>query len=85
MIGVDWAYGARKVNYCRATANARVVGSQLAAFILTMQTLGLNLANVHLIGHSLGAQVTGYAGRLLQNPKVGRITGTSIYHRIITY
>ena len=66
------------MNYYRATANTRVVGSQLAAFVLTMQSLGLNLANVHLIGHSLGAQISGYAGSMLQDPKVGRITGKGL-------
>ena len=37
--------------------------------------LNLNPELVHLIGHSLGGQVVGYAGKNVTNPKVGRITG----------
>lgn len=37
-----------------------------------------NLDNVHMIGHSLGAHLSGYAGTVLQvdfGLKLGRITG----------
>lgn len=44
-----------------------------------MQTeLGLNAANIHLIGHSLGSHLCGYVGSILQTNygvTVGRISG----------
>lgn len=41
-----------------------------------MKNAGLSLGNVHLIGHSLGAQIMGYAGKELRHlGEVGRITG----------
>lgn len=39
-----------------------------------MQSIvGLEPENVHIIGHSLGAHIAGYAGKRLKN--LGRITG----------
>lgn len=35
---------------------------------------GLDLSQVHILGHSLGSHVAGYAGEKL-NGQVGRITG----------
>ncbi|XP_070190067.1 pancreatic lipase-related protein 2-like isoform X2 [Littorina saxatilis] len=72
VIAVDWEQGAKGPNYFQAAANARVVGAQIATLI---KTLGVGPANVHLIGHSLGAQVVGYAGEKFQKTKIGRITG----------
>ncbi|XP_015793291.2 inactive pancreatic lipase-related protein 1 [Tetranychus urticae] len=76
VFGVDWSNGAKTINYFQAVANTRVVGAALAHFIKKLnQISGLKFSNVHLIGHSLGAHVSGYAGERIQNPKIGRITG----------
>lgn len=40
--------------------------------------LGLNIANVHIIGHSLGSHLAGYVGSVMQTNfglTLGRITG----------
>jgi hypothetical protein len=39
-----------------------------------MEELGQSPLNVHIIGHSLGAQIGGYAGWNLHG-RLGRITG----------
>lgn len=36
--------------------------------------------DIHLIGHSLGAHISGFAGRRVQRGKVGRITGNLYYN-----
>lgn len=80
VIIVDWRGGSH-CEYKQAIANIRVVGAVLAHVIsILYEELGLNdLDKVHLIGHSLGAHSSGYAGEILQNnynlPKIGRITG----------
>ncbi|XP_076465320.1 pancreatic lipase-related protein 2-like [Babylonia areolata] len=78
VIAVDWSRGARAPNYPQAVANTRVVGAQLATLI---RTLGTAPDRWHLIGHSLGAQVAGFAGAKFGpdlgfvSQKIGRITG----------
>lgn len=74
VIVVVWAEGA-KDNYIRAVANTRVVGAVTANMIKLLQrSSSLTLDNVHLVGHSLGAHVAGYVGKII--PEIGRITGT---------
>ena len=76
MIVVVWTRGAFGV-YTQAVANTRVVGAVIANMVNTLHsTAGVDFGNVHLVGHSLGAQVCGYAGERL--PGLGRITGNYI-------
>ncbi|KAL5016127.1 hypothetical protein ScPMuIL_005716 [Solemya velum] len=73
VILVDWGKGS-KLPYTQATANTRVVGALTAKLIKQLQTaLRLRPEDVHLIGHSLGAHICGYAGERVQS--LGRITG----------
>jgi pancreatic lipase-related protein 1 len=73
VIVVGWGQGAG-IPYSRAVANTRVVGAATAELIsLLQQVTGIMAQQVHLIGHSLGAHVAGYAGAL--TPNLGRITG----------
>ncbi|XP_013779480.1 pancreatic lipase-related protein 2-like [Limulus polyphemus] len=73
IILVDWSKGSW-FPYYQAVANARLVGAEIAQLISRLQEVkGISLDSVHLIGHSLGAQVAGYAGERLN--KVRRITG----------
>ena len=80
VIVVDWGLGASVLNlYDIAAGNTRLVGVQLAELIDALnRTLGVALKKFHIIGHSLGAQIAGFAGeKLRQSGKViGRITGT---------
>ncbi|EEC05256.1 alpha/beta hydrolase, putative [Ixodes scapularis] len=73
VIVVDWSHGSRPP-YTRATANTRVVGAELAHLIKALHnSTGVRPESFHVVGHSLGAQIAGYAGERLD--KLGRITG----------
>ncbi|XP_052900822.1 pancreatic triacylglycerol lipase-like [Anopheles moucheti] len=81
VIVIDWGQGSNPP-YNQAVANIRLVGNIAAHFIKTMkdQLQMDNLDNVHMIGHSLGAHLSGYAGSTLKNNPnlnltIGRITG----------
>ncbi|XP_062435710.1 pancreatic triacylglycerol lipase-like [Rhea pennata] len=72
-ICIDWKKGSR-CQYTQASNNIRVVGAEIAYFVNVLrEKFGYSPANVHLIGHSLGAHAAGEAGRRM--PEIGRITG----------
>ncbi|KAJ8011492.1 hypothetical protein DPEC_G00058780 [Dallia pectoralis] len=74
VIVVDWLVLAQH-HYPSAVANTRLVGRDIAWFINWLEVdLKYDLANLHLLGYSLGAHVAGVAGNLTNN-KVNRITG----------
>lgn len=78
-IVVDWG-GGSSPPYNQASANIRLVGAITAHMIhLIAEEYRLkNLDHVHMIGHSLGAHLSGYTGYYLQkdfNLKLGRISG----------
>ncbi|KAF6020902.1 hypothetical protein EB796_020817 [Bugula neritina] len=76
VINVDWG-GIRgsKTLYTQATANTRVVAAEIVYLIKSLvKTNSMALANVHLIGHSLGSHISGYVGKNLSSA-IGRITG----------
>ena len=90
VVGVDWKNGASpgkfNLRYQQASANTRVVGISVGKFVEKLLDLGYgenfdgtpDLSKVHLIGHSLGAHISGYAGAYIQDKvrvKIGRITG----------
>ncbi|GFR66356.1 pancreatic lipase-related protein [Elysia marginata] len=78
VIVVDWQQAA-KGNYLQAVANTRTVGAMLARLILDLQSVTqASFPSFHLVGHSLGAHVSGTAGKEIERltgAKLGRITG----------
>lgn len=75
VIGVDWSSEA-SVNYLEAAANVPFVAAATVIFINKLRELiGLNFDDIHFIGHSLGAHISGIASKSLSDPQVGRITG----------
>ncbi|XP_077862180.1 inactive pancreatic lipase-related protein 1-like [Saccoglossus kowalevskii] len=73
VIFVNWKDGATGL-YFQCVANTEVVGAEIHALLDTLTMyMGLDVKDVYLVGHSLGAQVAGYAGE--RNPAIGRITG----------
>ncbi|CAL4217380.1 unnamed protein product [Meganyctiphanes norvegica] len=71
---VNWEGGSSMNFYGQATSNTRVVGLEIGYLVNWMVNyFSLDPAKVHLIGHSLGSHVAGYAGELITG--LGRISG----------
>uniref|UniRef100_A0A8C3LN49 Triacylglycerol lipase n=1 Tax=Chrysolophus pictus TaxID=9089 RepID=A0A8C3LN49_CHRPC len=69
----DWRGGSSGL-YTDAVNNVRIVGAELVFLVnLLEKDYGYSPANIHFIGHSLGAHAAGEAGR--RKPGIGRITG----------
>ncbi|KAI5635296.1 lipase domain-containing protein [Phthorimaea operculella] len=73
--------GSKFINwlYLRSTTYVRFMGERLGQVLASMvDKYGVDPANVHLIGHSLGAHIAGFAGKTfnkLSGKHVGRISG----------
>ncbi|XP_046617076.1 pancreatic lipase-related protein 3-like isoform X1 [Neodiprion virginianus] len=70
---LNWANIADK-EYLYAARSIPGVGYTLATALNEWVTAGLNSSSIHLVGHSLGAHVCGYAGRYV-NFTLPRIVG----------
>ena len=74
VIAVNWEKGAKHTDYRQCAANTRVVGAMIAELMKALQkTSKAMYGRMHLIGHSLGAHIAGYAGERVLG--TGRITG----------
>lgn len=78
VIAVDWSVPAMSL-YNLSAAYCRDVGVYVAQMIIELcKIFGASYANMHLVGHSLGAHASGFAGKYVINNesvKIGRITG----------
>nr|WIM01437.1 pancreatic lipase-like A4 [Limnephilus flavicornis] len=65
--------------YSRAVTLVRIIGELLAVQLWNFVQAGVNPAKIHILGHSLGAHVAGFAGKkyitLSGGSKLPRITG----------
>uniref|UniRef100_A0A8C5M9V5 Hepatic triacylglycerol lipase n=1 Tax=Leptobrachium leishanense TaxID=445787 RepID=A0A8C5M9V5_9ANUR len=76
VIIADWLAYAHEF-YPTAAQNTRIIGIEIAEFLEWLESsVQLPRSNVHLIGYSLGAHVSGFAGSYITGAnKIGRITG----------
>lgn len=73
VILVDWSQG-NGFPYEKATANTQIVGAEIGLLVNYMiKEHGSKATDFHLVGHSLGSHISGYAGSRI--PGLGRITG----------
>lgn len=74
VVVVDWRNG-NGMPYSQAVANTRIIGMMVGKFVeMVTNTTRSSLDSFHLIGHSLGAHIVGYAGKYLKG-NVAHITG----------
>ncbi|XP_046366527.2 pancreatic lipase-related protein 2-like [Haliotis rufescens] len=71
---VNWQLGASPKIYDQAASNTRLVASMLATFLQALNEMGTHYSDMHVIGHSLGAHISGQVGQRLHG-QLGRITG----------
>uniref|UniRef100_H0V1P4 Hepatic triacylglycerol lipase n=1 Tax=Cavia porcellus TaxID=10141 RepID=H0V1P4_CAVPO len=72
----DWLALAHQ-HYSVAVRNIRLVGQEVAMMLRWLEeSMHFSPSDVHLIGYSLGAHVSGFAGSFMdRRHKIGRITG----------
>uniref|UniRef100_A0A182M078 Lipase domain-containing protein n=1 Tax=Anopheles culicifacies TaxID=139723 RepID=A0A182M078_9DIPT len=74
VIVVDWSTCAMHWNYVRAVGCVPVVGQSLALLLDALhQQMGLRMEDVYIIGHSLGAHVSGIAGKMINSGRLHTI------------
>lgn len=76
VICVDWSSSAVTVNYASARYDVPSVGQVVANFIDFLNSSGgMSFGSLGLIGHSLGAHVSGFAAKLVRRGRVQTIHG----------
>ncbi|KAF4525574.1 hypothetical protein B566_EDAN010433 [Ephemera danica] len=76
VISVDWGRLARSPCYIQATKNVVLAGLCTAQLIKALvRARSIPLSSIHVIGFSLGAQVSGQVATFLRPRKLTRITG----------
>ncbi|XP_063241618.1 inactive pancreatic lipase-related protein 1-like [Bacillus rossius redtenbacheri] len=75
VVVVDWSRLASNIVYYYPASNTKPVGRRIADLVRTLEAAGAERRRTHLVGHSLGAHVVGYAGQALRPDKVARVTG----------
>jgi hypothetical protein len=76
VIVVDWGRGARTINYISARNRVSQVADVTARFIDRLVELtGISTQNINIVGHSLGAHVTGITGKLVTAGRIAACIG----------
>ena len=76
VIMIDWGAGAKTLVYRKARYEVDKVGKVIAEQLDFMnENIKLDFSTVTIIGFSLGAHVAGFAGKNVNNGKVGMIVG----------
>lgn len=76
VICVDWSDKAETINYAASVLRVSGVGKLVANFIdFLNKEGGMSFSSLILNGHSLGAHVSGFAGKNVKNGRISQITG----------
>lgn len=75
VIIVDWSPIAGYIFYPSPMFLTNEVAQYYAKFLNFLLANGLQSNELHLIGHSLGAHISGFVGDIIGNRSIARITG----------
>jgi pancreatic triacylglycerol lipase len=76
VICVDWSDKAGTINYASSVLRVSGVGKQVAGLLdFLYSSGGMSFESLIVMGHSLGAHVSGYAGKNVKYGRIGQITG----------
>ena len=80
---MDWSgvqhLGPVLIPYPQVVKNVKKVANHVTRFILFLEKFGMNLDNLTLIGHSLGAHVAGITGYDLRS-RINRVIGKVYFY-----
>ena len=74
-IAINWLRGAVTIRYVKARLRVRAVAETVAELIDYLVKNGMDLKDLIVVGHSLGAHIAGIAGKNVKSGKVGVIVG----------
>ncbi|RZC41440.1 pancreatic lipase-related protein 2-like [Asbolus verrucosus] len=72
---VDWGEISRNPVYPLLVERTKSVANFYSKFLTDLIDYGVDPKTIHLVGHSLGAHVSGFAARNVTRGKIGRVTG----------
>ncbi|XP_037903884.1 phospholipase A1 member A-like isoform X2 [Hermetia illucens] len=72
LLAIDWSTGAKPDYFDNAITNMKKTGASVVEALLQMHDAGLDFTKLHLVGHSLGAQMAGLIGRTIKE-KTGQV------------
>lgn len=77
---MDWSAISGNPFYPMSMMATPKVGKYYGTYLnYLIEEIGINPKDIHLVGHSLGAHVSGFAGREVKKGKIGRISGMLYY------
>lgn len=69
-------------NYLIVSRRAKDIAKVTAKAITSLTNAGLNVDTIHIVGHSMGAQIAGFVGQFLDF-KIPRVTGIRSIYQLI--
>lgn len=80
VICVDWKQYSLDIPYATAKLRAKHISRDIANVLRRItHNMTIGVDNLHLIGHSMGAHIVGFTGKILTN-QISRITGDNIIY-----
>ncbi|XP_037028793.1 pancreatic lipase-related protein 2-like [Bradysia coprophila] len=85
-IAINWQAGSNTINYISARNRVNLVGPHVARMVdYLVEFGGMNLEDVILVGHSLGAHVVGIAGKNVRSGLLPKIIGLDPANPLFNY